>query len=137
MLFNKKIKKNIYTFPITFDLFFSARLSILFIKSIFGIILIYMPSYYYYYNFNQILNFIFISKFLYNCFINHIFYYYNYISFIYFIKLKIRGLGYRIRQLCDNLYYFFFNYTNFFYLYVPNNLIIKSYRKRFLLLSSN
>jgi len=137
MLFNNNIKTKLYKFPITFDLFFSARLSILFIKSIFGIILIYMPSYYYYYYFNHILHFIFISKFLYNCFINHIFYYYNYISFIYFIKLKIRGLGYRIRQLCDNLYYFFFNYTNFFYFYVPNNLIIKSYRKRFLLLSSN
>jgi len=133
---NKNIKK-IYIFPAIFNLFFSVNLSILFIKGIFGIILIYMPSFYYVYNLGKNLKFLFISKFLYKCFVKHLFYYYNYVYYVYFIKLKIRGLGYRIRQLWDNLYYFFFNYTNFFYLYVPNNMLIKSYRKRFLLISSN
>jgi hypothetical protein len=131
------VNNSAYKFSYSNDLYYSIKLSILFIKGIFGIILIYLPSFYYVKIQENIINFIFLSKFIYKSFISHVFNYYNYVNFVYFIKLKIRGLGYRIRQLFDNFYYFFFNYTNFFYLYVPTNLLIKSYRKRFLLISSN
>jgi hypothetical protein len=113
------VKNSIYKFSCSNNLFYSLKLSILFIKSIFGIILIYLPSFYYVKISNNLIYFIFLSKFFYRSFISHIFNYYNYVNFVYFIKLKIRGLGYRICQLSDDFYYFFFNYTNFFYLYVP------------------
>ena len=51
------------------------------------------------------------------------------------MKLKLRGLGYRIMNICYNLYSFFFNYTNFIYLHIPSNIYIKSYKKRLILLS--
>jgi hypothetical protein len=59
------------------------------------------------------------------------------VSCVYFIKLKLRGLGYRVRELYENCYYFFFNYTNFFYIFMPAKSLIKSYRKRILLVSSS
>ena len=32
---------------------------------------------------------------------------------IYFFKLRIKGLGFRIRTISENFHYIFFNYTNY------------------------
>jgi hypothetical protein len=58
-------------------------------------------------------------------------------NFIFFIKLRIRGLGYRIRSICPTVHYIFFNYTNYYYFFHSNFLITKIYRKRMLLISFN
>lgn len=42
-----------------------------------------------------------------------------------------------MRKLSDLLYYFFFNYTNYFYLYVPSNIFISIYKKRAILVGYN
>jgi len=59
------------------------------------------------------------------------------VYFIYFVKIKIRGLGYRLRSICDTCHYFFFNYTNYFFFFSPSSIVIKTYKKRMLLLSFN
>ena len=53
------------------------------------------------------------------------------------MRIKIKGLGYRIRKVTQELYYFFFNYTNMFYFNIPNNILIKWYKKRIILLSND
>lgn len=63
--------------------------------------------------------------------------FYNSLLNFFFIKIKIRGLGYRIREIMDGYYYFFFNYTNYYYLYSPDNLFISMYKKRLLMISLN
>jgi len=55
---------------------------------------------------------------------------------IYFFKLKIKGLGYRLRYIASNFFYIFFNYTNFFYIFVNSSLIlIRIFKRRMILIS--
>jgi len=54
-----------------------------------------------------------------------------------FVKIKIRGLGYRITCVSGSLFRFFFGNTNFFYLHTPNDIIIKSRKRKLLILSNN
>ena len=37
----------------------------------------------------------------------------------YYSKLRLKGLGFRIRQFGSCLFRFFFTYVNFFYLHIP------------------
>ena len=62
---------------------------------------------------------------------------YKYLFFFNFVKLKIKGLGYRIKKISDNLLRFFFGSTNFFYLHIPLNVIAKVKKRRILLVSNN
>lgn len=54
---------------------------------------------------------------------------------LFILKLRIRGLGYRLRTISDSFHYIFFNYTNYFYLYNPLDIVIKTLKKRMLLIS--
>lgn len=133
----KNINKKNYILNTHFDLFFSSNTSILYIKGLYGIVLYKLPSFYLY-NFNKKkLILLFINKFLFFSLIRHFFVLYKRLYYIFSIRLKIRGLGYRIRKISDNLYYFFFNYTNMYYFYIPNNVLFKWYKKRAILISSN
>jgi hypothetical protein len=58
-------------------------------------------------------------------------------SCIYMIKLKFKGLGYRVVSMSNSIYRFCFNWINYIYLYLPVQLCIRVYKKRFLLLSKN
>lgn len=99
--------------------------------------MLFMPSFYLY-KVDKNLNcmvFSFLSKFFYKSFIKHLFCLSNRLSIIYFVKLRIRGLGFRMRSINDVIFYFFFNYTNFYYIFSPRTLLIRVYKKRMLLLS--
>jgi len=130
LVFNSnKLLKNI-------GLIYSNKSSCVFIKGLFGVFILKLPSFYYNNISINMMKFGFISKFFFKSFIYHMMVYCNYVSLVFFVKLRLKGLGYKVRQLYKNLYYFFFNYTNFFYFYVPSNVLLKSYRKRILLISS-
>lgn len=115
--------------------------SILFFWCKNNMIILKLPKYYFYkYNvYKNNIYFLFLNKFDYINFIKLFFVNYNNIlSYkIYRVKLLIKGLGYRIRKITNNLYYFFFNYTNMFYLNIPNDILIKWYKKRIIILSNN
>ncbi len=98
-----------------------------------------MPKYFFY-KINLILNqisFIFLNKFDFINFIKLFFVNYNRFSKLYCIKFSIKGLGYRIRKITNDLYYFFFNYTNMYYINISNDILIKWYKKRILILGNN
>lgn len=83
-------------------------------RSFSGVFLLNMPSFYMYKKGNgSSIMFSFLKKFFYKSFIKHLFYLSNRLSIIYFVKLRIRGLGFRMRSINDVIFYFFFNYTNF------------------------
>lgn len=123
-----------------FNIYFSYKKSLLFLKGFYGIIILKLPSYYFYNN-NFInteeFSFIFLKRFFFLSLVKLFFVFYNRLLKVYCIRLRIRGLGYRIRKISSNLYYFFFNYTNMFYLHIPNNVLIKWYKKRIILLSND
>lgn len=55
--------------------------------------------------------------------------------FFYFLKLKVRGLGYRIRKLASSLLQFFIGTTNFLFFHVPDGLLALPRRRRLFLLA--
>jgi len=130
MLSKKNLNKNI-------EIFFNSNKSIINIRGLYGIFIYKMPSYYFYKLYNNTIKFIFINKFMYTSFIKHFITLYKKLSFLYSVRLRVKGLGYRIRKITNNLYYFFFNYTNMYYFYLPKNVLLKWYKKRLLLISNN
>lgn len=80
-------------------------------------------------------NFLFVSHNHYNSFLTHCLNISNKSFFFFSVKIKIRGLGFRTRELGPNSIYFFFNYTNFFYMLAPTNILLKLYKKRLLVTS--
>jgi len=114
------------------QVFFSYKLSCLIVKNILGLKFILLPSFYFFKNLDDI-QFIFLKKHFFNSFIKNIFC--NQTIFAYFIKLRIRGLGYRLYSISDLTHFFFFNYTNYYYFFNPKNLLVKTYKKRMLLFS--
>jgi len=126
LVISYKIKPNIFIFYKNIKMYLISKKSILFLKSDFGILYIKLPSYYFFTNNKEnLISLIFLNRFFFISFLKHFFLIYNKSLIIYFIKVKIKGLGYRIRKISNDLYYFFFNYTNMFYLYIPNNILIK------------
>jgi len=117
-------KKNYNLFK-NLNLYLLDKKAILYLKGLYGIIELKLPSYYFFYKKNNIFSLLFIKK---NIFINvlrHFLYNYNFLFIIYFVRIKIKGLGYRIRKVSKELYYFFFNYTNMYYLHIPEKILVK------------
>lgn len=131
----KNIKIKDYNFKKDIKIFFSKQKNLLYIKGLYNYILIKLSNYYYY--LNNSIEILYNEKKLYYNFINKISILYKKLLFLYSIRLKLRGLGFKIRKVTKNLYYFFFNYINIYYFYIPKNLIIKWYKKRILLISND
>jgi len=122
------------------DIYISLSLSALFLKNSFGTLYIYLPSTYFIkkdINSSNKITLLFKEAKKYESFINHLFVLYDRLFHFYYVKIKIRGLGYRMREIGENFYYFFFNYTNYYYLYCPYNVIISIFKKKLLALSLN
>lgn len=130
------IKKN-YILTKNLNIFLSKKNSVIYIKGNYGIICLKLPSMYFFFNNNKIKSLIFLKKNLFKSFLTLFFLSYKKLFLLYFIRLKIKGLGYKIRKITKNLYYFFFNYTNMYYFNIPNNIIIKWYKKRLILISND
>lgn len=119
-----------------FDIFFSFRSSLLFIKGTLGVFVIRLPSYYFYLYKPNYLSLLFLSKFFLNSILSSFFYLYNRLFIFHFAKLKIKGLGYRVKKIAPSLFRFFFGTTNFLYFHLPKNFLMK-FKKRKILLVSN
>ena len=124
-----------FIFSKNLNIYFLPKKSVFYLKSNFGLVFFKLPSYYFYVKDLNLISLIFVKRFFFISFIKHFFYLYNRLSLLYFIRIKIRGLGYRIRKVTNDLYYFFFNYTNMFYFFIPKNVLIKWYKKRIILVS--
>lgn len=120
------------------NIFFAKKNFILNIKGFYNIIIYKLPSFFFYnLKFKKSLKIIFLKK---DYFINLFKYIINIsknLINIYCIYLRIKGLGYRIRKITNKLYYFFFNYTNMYYFYLPKNILLKWLKKKILLISNN
>lgn len=54
---------------------------------------------------------------------------------LFFFKLKMRGLGYRVRRITRLLYRFYFTKTNYIYLHLPANVWIFLRKRRLFFVS--
>jgi len=137
MILNINLKKNFYVLRKNFNIWLDKSSSIIYIKGLYGIYVYKLPSLYFYVKKVDKINLLLKNNKLFKGFIKHFFVLYKNLYNIYSVRLKIRGLGYRIRKITNNLYYFFFNYTNMYYFYVPINILFKWYKKRAVLVSVN
>jgi hypothetical protein len=81
-------------------------------------------------NERNMLSFIFTSRSIFSGFLKKLLNCFNSLSYIFFFKLRLKGLGYRVRRVAKNLYKFFFIYTNFYYLHLPLSVFLKIKRRR-------
>lgn len=133
MLVNRKI----LNLSQKFDIFFSYNKSLLFLKGVLGVITIKLPSFFFYKIDNKKISFLFLRNFFITSFFAQFMLVYKQLFFFNFIKLRIKGLGYRIKKICSSLFRFFFGSTNFFYFHVPSNVLVKVKKRRLILLSNN
>lgn len=117
------------------NIFYAKNISVLCLYKNFMLKYIKLPRKYFYKIMIDCIEFLVHDKFTYkNIFANvkNIF-----ISFwnLRLIRIRLRGLGYEIDEITSNIHSFFFNRISCIYLYSPINVIIRVYKKRFILLS--
>ena len=120
------------------SIFFLPKSSCLFLKSPFGVVYLRLPSIYFYESdFKSYFSFSFLSKFNFISVLSHLKVLINRLSIIYFLRLKIKGLGYRVKRICKFLYRFYFTATCYIYFHVPKDVLVKARKRRLILLSNN
>jgi hypothetical protein len=115
-------------------LFFLYNLSILILKTVKKSIVLKLPKIYFFCNSN-LNSFIFINYYHFKSFIQFFKTNYDRFIFIYFFRLKLKGLGFRVKKICKYLYRFYFIFVNYFYLHLPKEVLIKFRKRRILFIS--
>jgi len=133
MLINKKL----IVLSNNFDLYFSPQKCLFYIRGILGLLVVKLPSFFFFLYKKNYLSFVFLNRFFFMSVFKHFSYLYKRLFFFNYVKLKIRGLGYRIRKISNYLFCFFFGHTNLFYFHAPKNVILKARKRKLLLLSNN
>lgn len=132
------VNNSVYKLSLDFDFFFSKFSNLLYIKGFFGVLVVVLPSYYFFkFNNNNFLSFLFLDRFFFVSFISHFLYLARRLFFFNYVRLKIKGIGHRVRKVSNFLYKFFFFSASFFYFHVPFGLIFRLKKKRMLLLSND
>lgn len=131
------IKKFVYNLSLEVNFFFSSLNSLMFIKGLFGMLIVNMPSYFFYSLTFSSISFLFLKRFFFLSFLSHLIYLTKRLFFFNYVRLKIKGIGHRVRKITNYLYKFFFFSTSFFYFYVPQGLIFRLKKKRMLMVSND
>jgi hypothetical protein len=131
-----KVVKKVNYLNINFNFFFSFKTGLFYLKSLIGNSFIRMP-FFFFYKEKPVISLLFVKRFLFLSFYKHLLFFYKSLFKFNFARLRLKGLGFRIKKITKNLFRFFFNLSNFFYFYVPQNLLFSVKRKRFLLISNN
>lgn len=130
-------KKNfflVYNFNKFVDFFFDLKNSEFYVLGKFETFSINMPNIFFYLFLNYNINY-FGLKFntigIFKFFLNNIRNFLKYSSNIFFFRMKLKGLGYRFKNVfnLNFLYKIFFAQSHFFYFFLPKNVLIKKKRK--------
>jgi hypothetical protein len=81
--------------------------------------------------------FLFLNRDIYSTFIKFFFRIYANINKLFFFKLRLKGLGYRMARVHKYLFRFFFAKNHFYYFYVPYSIYIRLKRRNFFVMSHN
>jgi hypothetical protein len=126
--------KNFQIFDTNFR--FLKKNNIVILRNLLGFLKIRMSSYFYFKSEANKFYFLFVNKKLYKKFLMNFLFFFNVYFRFFFFKLKLRGLGYRIKKFTKNLYRFFFAFNHYFYFHISKDLFVK-HRKRNLIIFSN
>jgi Ribosomal protein L6P/L9E len=121
----------------SFNIFFSYSKALLYLRNVDSFLVFRLPRFFFFKLQDSMISFLFLEKSSYCAFFSHFMSCYKKLFFFHFIRLRIKGLGYRMREFCSKLVRFFFGSTNFFYLHVPYNILVKIKKKICLLVSND
>jgi len=108
-----------------FNLFFNKNFNYLLIQSKLYILKISLPNLYFIkINKNNNIYLCFINKYYYSTVFKQLFFYLKFLFKIFFFRIKLKGLGYRIKKINKRVYRFFLAYNHYFYFYAPLNIFI-------------
>jgi hypothetical protein len=95
-----------------------------------------LPRFYYLkLNLGNELNFLFLDKWFFKTFLKQFFFFYKVFFKFYFFRIKLKGLGYRIRKMTNKLYRFFVAYNHYIFFYVSSNVFVWTKKRNLLALS--
>lgn len=115
------------------EFYYSKKLNKFYVLGKFGVSVFYMPSLFLMKN----LNFIFLSRFFFFSFIKHLFTFVKKVIKIFFFRVYLKGLGYKIRSIKSRILKFFFGWNFFFYLYLPIGVFFRRKGKAISVFSAN
>jgi hypothetical protein len=132
----KKYNNISFSFSKDFKYYFLIKNNIIILEKKTRFFLLKLPYMYFYKYKKKDLSFFFTHYFHYISFFKHILQLYNKLSSFYFLKLKLKGLGYRIFHISKFLIKFFFNRNNFFYVHLPKTILFRYKIRRLFFLST-
>ena len=133
------MKKSIFFFNFgrDFKLFFFKRENFIILKKKSRYFFLKLPYIYFFNLKNKVISFIFLNYFHYISFFKHIVELYNKLSSFYYLRLQLKGLGYRIIHITNHLIKIFFNRSNFFYIYISSSILLKNRTRRLFFISTS
>lgn len=130
------VNRQVHRLSLDFNYFFGSN-NLFYIKGFFGVLVVILPSFFFFRHHGYSLSFLFLNYFFFKSFFSHFLYLSRRLFFFSYARLKIKGIGHRVRKITKTFYKFFFFSTSYFYFYVPLGLIFKLKKKRMLLLSND
>ena len=127
--------KFLINFFVEVEFFFN--LNKFYLKFFDKVYIIILPFYFFVKKIDNGFSLLFDSKYLYKTFLSNILNIFFKYRIVYYFRLKLKGLGFKIRKYMKDVYRFFFGLKHFFYLYVPMGLIFKLKRRKFIVLSDD
>jgi hypothetical protein len=83
------------------------------------------------------ISFLFVNKIIYSSFLKYFFKIYSFVLKLYFFRLRLKGLGYRMFKINKNLLKFFFAKNHYYYFNIPIYSYVKIRRRNFFIISFN
>src|SRR5436305_6203138 len=83
------------------------------------------------------ISFLFVNKVIYSSFLKYFFKMYSFILKLYFFRLRLKGLGYRMFKINKNLLKFFFAKNHYYYFNITMYSYVKIRRRNFFIISFN
>jgi hypothetical protein len=131
----KEINYNFY-FGKNYNIIFFIKKNYIIMKKKSRFFFLKLPSIYFIKLKKNLISFFFLKIFHYISFFRHIMHLYNKLCSFYYLRLKLKGLGYRIIHISTKLIKIFFNRSNFFYIHLPNTILFKYKIRRLFFLST-
>jgi hypothetical protein len=129
------LKKSFFLSDVNLYLF--KENNVIFFKNILGSLKIYMPSEYFLSKTLNKTNILFVKRKMFKLFFTNFMFFFNKFFRFYFFKLRLRGLGYRIKKITTKLYRFFFAFNHYFYFHISKDIFFKHKKRNLIIFSNN
>lgn len=127
---------NSFCFGQQFNFYFLKNKNYIILKNKSRFFFLKIPYIYFFKKEEKFISFLFYNYFCYISFFRHILQMYNKLCSFYYLRLKLKGLGYRIVHISKYLVKIFFNRSNFFYIHLPQTILFKYKIRRLFFLST-